>query len=33
LLGRLRTAAPQLGMRQGEIATAALAAFLSERGY
>jgi hypothetical protein len=33
LLERLRIAAPQLGMRQAEIATAALHAFLSERGY
>ena len=33
LLERLRIAAPQLGMRQSEIATAALHAFLSERGY
>jgi hypothetical protein len=33
LLERLRVAAPQLGMRQADIAAAALDAFLSERGF
>jgi len=33
LLGRLRVAAPQLGLRQGEIAAAALDIFLAEEGF
>jgi hypothetical protein len=33
LLERLRVAAPQLGLRQGEIAAAALDLFLAEEGF
>jgi hypothetical protein len=33
LLDRLRIAAPQLGLRQGEITAAALDLFLSEEGF
>ncbi len=33
LLERLRIAAPQLGMRQADIAAVALDAFLTERGF
>lgn len=33
LLDRLRIAAPQLGLRQGEIAAAALDLFLTEEGF
>ena len=33
LLDRLRIAAPQLGLRQGEIAAAALDIFLTEEGF
>ena len=33
LLNRLRIAAPQLGLRQGEIAAAALDSFLSAEGF
>ena len=33
LLDRLRIAAPQLGIRQGEIAAAALDLFLTEEGF
>ena len=33
LLDRLRIAAPQLGLRQGEIAAAALDVFLTEEGF
>ena len=33
LLERLRIAAPQLGLRQGEIAAAALDLFLTEEGF
>ena len=33
LLDRLRVAAPQLGLRQGEITAAALDVFLSEEGF
>jgi hypothetical protein len=33
LLDRLRVAAPQLGLRQGEIAAAALDVFLTEEGF
>ena len=33
LLDRLRVAAPQLGLRQGEIAAAALDLFLTEEGF
>jgi hypothetical protein len=33
LLERLRTAAPQLGLRQSEITTAALQAFLTREGF
>jgi hypothetical protein len=33
LLDRLRVAAPQLGLRQGEIAAAALDMFLTEEGF
>ena len=33
LLDRLRIAAPQLGLRQGEIAAAALHLFLTEEGF
>ena len=33
LIDRLRIAAPQLGLRQGEIAAAALDLFLTEEGF
>jgi hypothetical protein len=33
LLDRLRIAAPQLGLHQGEIAAAALDIFLAEEGF
>ncbi len=33
LLERLRVAAPQLGLRQGEIAAAALDLFLADEGF
>lgn len=33
LIERLRIAAPQLGMRQGEIAAAAIDGFLRDRGH
>lgn len=33
LLERLRIAAPQLGLRQAEIAAAAIDAFLAEEGF
>ena len=33
LLDRLRVAAPQLGLRQGEIAAAVLDIFLTEEGF
>ena len=33
LLDRLRIAAPQLGLRQGEIAASALDLFLAEEGF
>jgi hypothetical protein len=33
LLDRLRIAAPQLGLRQGEIAAAALDSFLTAEGF
>jgi predicted DNA-binding protein len=33
LLERLRIAAPQLGLRQGEIAATAIDHFLKERGF
>ena len=33
LIERLRIAAPQLGLRQGEIAAAAIEGFLRDRGF
>lgn len=33
VLGRLRVAAPQLGLRQGDITAVALDAFLKEHGF
>jgi hypothetical protein len=33
IVDRLRVAAPQLGLRQGEIAAAALDRFLAEEGF